>query len=93
MNTILYFSPTGNVKYIAEKLSNHLGDDITDCKALEFSNPKDLKEQENLIIMFSVHAFNPPRTVRKFVSNIPADLYKNVSLISAETPIFSPKSR
>lgn len=82
MNTIIYFSPTGNVRYLAKQLTNALGSDTTETLALEFSNPEDLKPKENLIIMYSIHAFNPPRTVRRFVKNIPPGLYGNISIIS-----------
>lgn len=82
MNTILYFSPTGNVKYIAEKLSFHLDTGNTELLPLEFTKPENLKQNDQLIIMYSIHAFNPPRTVRRFVKKLPAALYNNISFIS-----------
>lgn len=80
MNTIIYFSPTGNVKYIAHNLAKKL--DNTDVLELEFTDPTTLKANDKLIIIYSIHAFNPPRTVRRFVKNIPEGLYKEVSLIA-----------
>lgn len=82
MITILYFSPTGNVKYLAEKLSYNLGSENTSLLPLEFTNPEHLEPGVQLVIMYSIHAFNPPRTVRRFVNKIPEGLYKNISLIS-----------
>jgi len=32
--------------------------------------------------MYSIQAFNPPRTVRQFVNKIPSGLYKNIGIIS-----------
>lgn len=82
MNTILYFSPTGNVKYLAERLSYHLDNSKTELLPLEFTSPASLKQVDQLIIMYSIHAFNPPRTVKRFVRGLPTGLYNNVSLIS-----------
>lgn len=81
MNTILYFSPTGNVRYIAKELSQHL-DSNTELFPLEFTDPETLIQKDQLVILFSIHAFNAPRTVKRFVKKIPEGLYKNVSLIS-----------
>jgi ferredoxin len=82
MRTIIYFSPTGNVKYLAGKLAYQLDSDSTDLLPLEFTDPDALKLDDQLVLMYSIHAFNPPRTVRRFVKNMPAGLYKNISLIS-----------
>jgi ferredoxin len=81
MKTILYFSPTGNARFLAVNLAASIGADRTELLALEFTEPEDLAKQEALIILYSVHAFNPPRTVRRFVKNIPAGLYEHVSII------------
>jgi len=82
MRTILYFSPTGNAKYIAEKLLDHLNDNDTELLPLEFTIPGELEAKDQLTIIFSIHAFNAPRTVRRFVKKIPSGLYKKISLIA-----------
>ena len=64
MNTILYFSPTGNVKFAAEKLSDCFEKGSTELQPLEFADPAAIRQNENLIIMYSIHAFNAPRTVK-----------------------------
>lgn len=82
MNSILYFSPTGNVKLVAEKLQKQFPVSTTDMYPMEFKDPKTLNKVDHLIIMFSIHAFNPPITVKRFVQNIPEGLAKNVSIIA-----------
>jgi ferredoxin len=82
MIQICYFSPTGNAKYLAEKLSEGLGTEDSTLSALEFLEPKDLTAVEHLVILYSIHAFNAPRTVKRFVRNLPNDLSKRVSLIA-----------
>jgi ferredoxin len=82
MRTILYFSPTGNVKHIATLLKESLGTIQTEFFALEKTKPEELTPTNQLIILYSIHAFNPPRTVRRFVQHIPPGLYNDISLIS-----------
>ncbi|MBT3274294.1 MAG: flavodoxin family protein, partial [Spirochaetales bacterium] len=81
MTTILYFSPTGNARYLAGKLAASLGAETTELLALEFTTPENLAKRDELIILYSIHAFNPPRTVRRFVKQIPAGLFDTVGLI------------
>jgi ferredoxin len=81
LKTILYFSPTGNARFIAAKLGESIGIESTELIALEFTDPANLAEREELIIVYSIHAFNPPRTVRRFVGNMPAGLFDRVSII------------
>ncbi len=82
MNTILYFSPTGNVKFVVEKLSDCFKPGSTELQPLEFADPATIRKNENLIIIYSIHAFNAPRTVKRFIRNIPGGLFKAVSLIA-----------
>ena len=81
MKTIIYFSPTGNARYIATRLAKSISDDASELLALEFSDPADLEKRDDLIIVYSIHAFNPPRTVRRFVKNMPAGIFKRISII------------
>lgn len=79
MYTIVQFSPTGNTAYIAGILSESLG--VDQVYALEHTLPTKLKESEHLIILFAIHAFNAPKTVKRFVEELPSDRFKKISLI------------
>ncbi len=82
MYTIIYFSPTGNSKVLAEHLASSLIDEDVQILPLETTNPRTLKNNEHLILMYPIHGFNPPRTVKRFVKDIPKGLYNNISLIA-----------
>lgn len=82
MYSLIYFSPTGNTKYLMKKLAELLTIEKTDIHALEFTKYEELKTNNHLIIMYPIHGFNPPRTVKRFVKNLPEGLYKKVSLIA-----------
>lgn len=82
MYTLIYFSPTGNTRYLAAHLAKSLPENSVEVLPLEFTDPNKLKSNEHLILMFPIHGFNAPRTVKRFVRNIPCDLYKWVSLIA-----------
>jgi ferredoxin len=79
MYTIVQFSPTGNAAYIAELLSCHL--ETKEVLALEHTSPTDIKVSKHLIILFAIHAFNAPKTVKRFVKALPAGKFNQISLI------------
>ena len=79
MYTIISFSPTGNTSHIAKLLARQL--DVKEVLELEHVDPKQLENEEHLILLFAIHAFNAPRTVKRFVRNLPKGLYKHISLI------------
>ncbi len=81
MYTIIQFSPTGNAAHIANQLEKKLQGN-TSVLALEHTNPLELEKDEHLIIVHAIHAFNAPRTVKRFIKNLPAGLYEKVSLIA-----------
>lgn len=81
MYSIVYFSPTGNVLHLAEKLAGYLGSDKTEILPLEFIESTQLKKNKHLILLYPVHGFNAPRTVKRFVKDLPPRLYDIVSLI------------
>ena len=87
MYTIVYFSPTGNVLHLAERLAGLLGVDESEILPLEFTEPGNLKKNEQLVILFPVHAFNAPRTVKRFVKQLPSNLYKGVNLIAVGSSV------
>ncbi|MFC2068789.1 EFR1 family ferrodoxin [Chloroflexota bacterium] len=77
----MYFSPTGNGLHLANLLADGLGIDKGKLLALEFTEPNQLTEDEHLILLYPVHAFNPPRIVKRFIKRLPPKLYGDVSLI------------
>lgn len=81
MYTILYFSPTGNAKHIAQNFLNELGENDCVIHPMEKVNPADLEKNRHLLLIYSIHAFNAPRTVEQFMKKIPEGLYEQVSLI------------
>ena len=81
MYTIIYFSPTGNALHLAKLLATHLNGSDEDILPLEFTDPEGLKINKHLIILYPVHGFNAPRTVKRFVKNLPSGLFEHVSLI------------
>jgi len=81
MYSIVYFSPTGNVLHLADKLTAKLGQDICKSYALEFIKYKKLESNDHLILIYPVHGFNAPRTVKRFVKNLPTQLFESVSII------------
>ena len=80
MFTIIYFSPTGNTKYIAEQIAQQLNTE--EVLALEEIETSKLGNNEQLLLLYPIHGFNPPRTVTRFVKNLPTGLYKNVHLLA-----------
>lgn len=82
MYTIVYFSPTGNTKYLAKLLAVNLNVNSSQVLPLEFLDSKSLLENDSLIIMFSIHGFNAPRTVKRFVKQLPEGLYQNIHIIA-----------
>lgn len=82
MYTIIYLSPTGNTKHLALKLGESLNIEAKHIYALEFVKYEELEKMDHMILMYSIHGFNPPRTVNRFVKNLPLGLYDKVSLIA-----------
>ncbi len=80
MHTIVYFSPTGNTKYLANQLKNLV--EATNVLELDKIFDSELKKNDHLILMYPIHGFNPPRTVTRFVKNLDKGLYNKVSLIA-----------
>ncbi len=81
MYSIVYFSPTGNALHLAKKLAGHLDADPAELIPLEFVDVKLLKPDKHLVLIYPVHGFNAPRTVKNFVKVLPSGLYDSISLI------------
>jgi len=82
MHTIIYFSPTGNAKHLAGLLAEKLNCPGEKILPLEFTNPAKLENDNHLILLYPVHGFNAPRTVKRFVRALPPGLFAAVSLIA-----------
>jgi len=82
MYTIICFSPTGNVLHLAKTLADGLKTPKEDILPLEFTDPEQLKHNKHLVLLYPVHGFNAPRTVKRFVKSLPPGLYEAVSLVA-----------
>lgn len=81
MYTVIQFSPTGNAAYIAGQIAKSLGNDIK-VLALEHTEASQLAKNKHLVLVYAIHAFNAPKTVKRFIRNLPIDLYDQVSLVA-----------
>ena len=82
MFTLIYFSPTGNALHLAKDLASELSIPNELLLPLEFTDPTELQTNDHLILLFPVHGFNAPRTVKRFVKLIPPGRFKCVSLLA-----------
>ena len=82
MYTIIYFSPTGNAFHLAKLLAAELQSPEKDILPLEFTDPNQLSLNQHLILLYPVHGFNAPRTVKRFVNSLPPGLFEHVSLLA-----------
>lgn len=80
MYTIVYFSPTGNTKFLAQHLSEHLS--VKHIYALEDTDPKTLETTPHLVLLFAIHAFNAPKPVLQFVKSFATQQFSTISLIA-----------
>jgi len=82
MYTIIYFSPTGNVLHLAKLLAAELRSQVENILPLEFTDPLQLESNKHLVLLYPVHGFNAPKTVKRFVKSLPPGLFEYVSLIA-----------
>lgn len=82
MNTIAYFSYTGNTKFLAYKLQSYLSESTTQVFNLAFDEVKTLKDGEHLVVMFAIHAFNCPQQVVDFAKHLPSNMFKQIHFIA-----------
>lgn len=82
MYTIIYFSPTGNARHLAKRLAAELSCPDERLLALEFTDPGELQPGEHLVVLYPVHGFNAPRTVKRFFKKLPPGRYEQVSLVA-----------
>lgn len=81
MINLCYFSPTGNVAHLTNLLATHIGEDVT-TTPIEFTAPHTLSPCDHLVILFSIHGFNTPRTVKRFVKELPQGVGSTISIIA-----------
>jgi len=67
---------------LAKKVANILNIENQYVAAIDKISIEDITPNDHLILMYSIHGFNPPRTVKRFVKNLPGDLFQEVSLIA-----------
>ena len=75
MYTIIYFGLTANVLHLASLLADYLWTEQDHLLPLEFSNPGQLVDNGHLILFYPIHAFDVPRTVKRFVKDLSVRLY------------------
>lgn len=81
MYTIIYFSPTGNAFHLAKLVATQLGESHENIQPLEFVDQDQIERNKHLILLYPVHGFNAPRTVKRFARSTPPGLFGHVSLI------------
>lgn len=65
---VLYFSRSGNTKYVAEKISDSLNAKVLDINSCNIS---ELKQFDLLIVGTPVEGFRPSKEIIAFVKKIP----------------------
>ncbi|MFC2046079.1 EFR1 family ferrodoxin [Chloroflexota bacterium] len=81
MYTLIYFSPTGNVRHLAKMLAGYLDPHGVRILPLESIEADQLENNKHLVLLYPIHGFNAPRTVKRFVTSLPPGLYDATSLI------------
>lgn len=76
---ILYFSGTGNSKYVAKRIADALGDEIVNLNArIKASDTSPVETDERLIIVTPTYAWRIPRVVRDWLLKTELHGAKNV---------------
>ena len=81
MYTLIYFSPTGNAFHLTKMLAGHLDSHDAKILALEFIQEDQPINDKHLVLIYSIHGFNAPRTVKRFVKGLAPGLYDTVNMI------------
>ena len=81
MNTIFYFSGTGNSRHVAETLGRLTGDRLVDMADAGSDVMAGCQPGARLGWVFPVHAWGLPRVVERFIDRMPA-------MRRAETPYY-----
>lgn len=75
MSKIVYLSPTGNTELLADALAKHFN--TTAIPLEEYHH----ESADHIVFMYPVHGFNPPRTFKRFINQLPVGSSK-ISLLA-----------
>lgn len=76
---ILYFSGTGNSKFVAEQMAKQLGDTAVSLnERIKKENYEPLSDVERFVIVSPIYAFAPPKIVETFLHRVPLEGTKKV---------------
>jgi len=67
---ILYFSGTGNAKYIAEKIAKETGDETKNIVAYTRDNEEFILNDERLVLVSPVYYWGIPESVKNFLKTL-----------------------
>ncbi len=81
MVSIAYFSYTGNTAYVAKLLKNELGERCCETLDLTYQTLNEAKSGEQLVILYAIHAFNPPAPLIKQVKQLDHNKFTSISFI------------
>jgi len=81
---ILYFSGTGNTKFVAEQISRRLLDRgySTRCESIENFEPEEVKSYDFLVFGYPVYGYEMPDFVKSYARQIPPPSSRGVILYS-----------
>ncbi len=82
MRLILYFSATGNTRFLAHRLKSMLGDEDTDIMSLKSFQKQGIPPVDELIIMSPIHAFSITPLVINAVQSIDSTFIKKLHIIN-----------
>lgn len=84
---IIYFSPTGNVRYLADQLGKELGLSEGAVVSMESYSAGDIAaggfiDNQYTIVMYPIHAFNAPVYVKKLIKMLPSGNGQKIALLA-----------
>ncbi len=82
MRAILYFTSTGNTKYLAHHLKSLLGDASTQIINAKSLQKNGLPSVEEVILLSPIHAFSVTPVVAKMMESIPSFAFKKLHIIN-----------
>lgn len=75
---ILWFSGTGNSRFVAEQLSAELGERLTELRLNVASTPIKLTDEDKVVIwVFPVYSWGVPPYIRTIIKNIKFEMSEN----------------
>lgn len=81
---ILYFSGTGNTKFVAEKINRRLRNKgySTRCESIEKYEPQEVKSYDLLVFGYPVYGYDMPDFVKSYARQLPPPSSRGVILYS-----------